>query len=152
MQTDRYQLRKSESPLKPWVIFDTHSPKQEDAVLYRFTSKRQANAFMAMLLAEQGVMVPREITPHKYITGEWVHFFPGDKHERLSRVVLDTQARKLVHLQVQVNRAVRDEYRQPTSVEISVLEELFTTTHSDLFYDPMAFGLCGTDALPAWAT
>ncbi|MBB3105234.1 hypothetical protein [Azomonas macrocytogenes] len=148
MQTDRFQLRKSESPLKPWVIVDIHSPKQEDPVLYRFTSKRQANAFMGMLLA---VTVQRPTNPHKYIAGEWCHFFPGDKHERLARAVLDAHARKLAFLQVLENRAIRDSYHQPTSVEFDNLQDSLVNANGKLFDDPMAFGLYGTDDLPAWA-
>lgn len=40
---------------------------------------------------------------------------------------------------------------QPISVEFSALKELLTMPHSDHFYDPVAFGLCETDYLPAWA-
>jgi hypothetical protein len=35
-----------------WVVEDTQSPRAEDAVVYRFASRRKACAFVGMLVAE----------------------------------------------------------------------------------------------------
>lgn len=53
MQAQRFQISKSESPKKPWVVEDTSAPRYEDPVLYRFSSKRKAQEFVAMLESEQ---------------------------------------------------------------------------------------------------
>jgi hypothetical protein len=47
---NRWTITKSESG--KWVVEDTHSPRAEDPVLYRFTSQSKARAFVAMLVAE----------------------------------------------------------------------------------------------------
>lgn len=47
---DRFIITKSESG--KWVVEDTHSPRAEDPVVYRFPSQRKARAFVAMLAAE----------------------------------------------------------------------------------------------------
>ncbi len=53
MTDNRFAIYKSESPMKPWVVLDNSSNPQEDAVLYRFTSKVEAEAFRQMLENER---------------------------------------------------------------------------------------------------
>ena len=53
MATERFTLFKSDGQSKrPWIIEDTASPKLEDPRLYHFSSKRKAEEFKAMLMAE----------------------------------------------------------------------------------------------------
>jgi hypothetical protein len=47
---NRWTITKSESG--KWIVEDTHSPRAEDPVLYRFPSRAKAQAFVAMLVAE----------------------------------------------------------------------------------------------------
>jgi hypothetical protein len=49
-EMDRWTITKSESG--KWVVEDTHSARAEDPVLYRFSSRAKAVAFVAMLVAE----------------------------------------------------------------------------------------------------
>ncbi|MGI1188136.1 hypothetical protein ACRCRN_29145 [Pseudomonas aeruginosa] len=53
MTKERFEIRKSESIKKPWLVEDTHSNRAEDPVIYLFSSKKKAEAFKAMLMAEQ---------------------------------------------------------------------------------------------------
>lgn len=50
---ERFEIRKSHSSKKPWLVEDTHSDRAEDPVMYHFTSRKKAEAFKAMLIAEQ---------------------------------------------------------------------------------------------------
>lgn len=51
----RFTLRKNEGPTKkPWVVEDTHADPAEDAVIYHFTSKLQAERFKSEMDAEYG--------------------------------------------------------------------------------------------------
>jgi hypothetical protein len=54
MATERFDLRKSHSRKKPWIVEDTASDPNEDAVIYHFASKKQAEDFKAMMIAEHG--------------------------------------------------------------------------------------------------
>jgi hypothetical protein len=54
MKKERFELRKSHSQKKPWVVEDTASDPNEDAVLYHFTSEKKAKDFKAMMVAEHG--------------------------------------------------------------------------------------------------
>lgn len=54
MAKERFDLRKSHSRKKPWVVEDTASDPNEDAVLYHFASKKEAEDFKAMMVAEHG--------------------------------------------------------------------------------------------------
>lgn len=49
---ERFEIRKSHSPKKSWLVEDTHANPAEDPVLYHFTSRKKAVAFRDMLLAE----------------------------------------------------------------------------------------------------
>jgi hypothetical protein len=52
MQTERFQVRKSPSTKNPWLVEDTHADPAEDPVLYHFPSKKKAEDFKAMMIAE----------------------------------------------------------------------------------------------------
>jgi hypothetical protein len=52
MPTERFQISKSQSVKKPWIVEDTQSDPAEDAVIYHFTTKKKAEAFKAMMVAE----------------------------------------------------------------------------------------------------
>ena len=53
MSKERFDIRKSHSSKKPWLVEDTHSDRAEDPVIYHFTSRKKAEAFKAMLIAER---------------------------------------------------------------------------------------------------
>lgn len=53
MSKERFEIRKSHSSKKPWLVEDTHSDRAEDPVIYHFTSRKKAEAFKAMLIAER---------------------------------------------------------------------------------------------------
>ena len=49
---ERFEIRKSHSSKKPWLVEDTHANPAEDPVLYHFTSRKKAESFRDMLVAE----------------------------------------------------------------------------------------------------
>lgn len=50
--TDRWPISHLGCGKKPWVITDTSTNPAEDATLYRFSSRKKADAFKQMLVDE----------------------------------------------------------------------------------------------------
>lgn len=84
------------------------------------------------------------------IVGTWSHLFDDDKGERLTRIVLDASNRKLIHIEVQANRAIPDSYRKPTRREFDDVVDSLVSANVELFDSPDDFGLQATKELPAW--
>jgi hypothetical protein len=52
MQTERFQISKSHSVKRPWIVEDTQTDPAEDPVIYHFNTKKMAEDFKAMMVAE----------------------------------------------------------------------------------------------------
>ena len=87
--------------------------------------------------------------PVNLIVGTWSHLFKDG--ERLTRIVLDAGTYKLIHLDVQVNRAINNHYRAATANELADVEDSLVNANGDLFDNPAGFGLEAAYELPAWA-
>ncbi|MPQ69495.1 hypothetical protein [Pseudomonas sp. MWU12-2323] len=92
------------------------------------------------------------INPPSLLVGTWDHLFDGDKGERTTRIVLDASTYKLIHMEVQANRAIIDSYRKATLPEIKDVEDSLVNANAELFDSPEEFGLQATSELPAWAS
>lgn len=88
--------------------------------------------------------------PANLIVGTWSHLF--EDGERLTRIALDTGTYKLIHLEVQVNRAINDHYRAATAIEFADVEDSLVNANGDLFDEPEDFGLDAASELPEWAS
>lgn len=52
MQTERFQISKSHSVKRPWIVEDTQTDPAEDPVIYHFKTKKMAEDFKALMVAE----------------------------------------------------------------------------------------------------
>lgn len=89
--------------------------------------------------------------PVAYITGDWGHIFDGDQSERLTRIVIDAQSRKLIRMEVQRNRSVNNSYTEASRIEVADVEDSLVNANSEVFDTPADFGLISTNDLPDWA-
>ncbi len=86
-----------------------------------------------------------------YLSGHWNHMFKGEEHERMTRVVIDVEAKKLVFAQVQRIRSITSSYSEALQPEMLDLADSIENANSDLFDDPSDFGLVVTEGIPEWA-
>lgn len=61
VNTERFQVIKSVSVKMPWMVEDTHSDPCEDPVQYHFKSKKKAEAFKDMMVAERTTHKPKNL-------------------------------------------------------------------------------------------
>lgn len=87
----------------------------------------------------------------KYLSGNWGHIFDGEQHERMTRIVVDVDAQKLVFAQVQRIRSMESSYKEAELAEMADLEDSLLNGNSELFDDPAGYGLIVTEGLPGWA-
>lgn len=87
----------------------------------------------------------------KYLSGNWGHIFDGEQQERMTRIVVDADAQKLVFAQVQRIRSMESSYKEAVREEMADLEDSLLNGNSELFDYPEGFGLIVTEGLPEWA-
>ena len=88
----------------------------------------------------------------RFITGDWGHLFLGDKSERMTRILFDATADKLLRLDVQDNRALQNSYRPASREELAEVEDSLINGNIEVFDSPEDFGLLAVDTLPYWVT
>ncbi|MBM5458664.1 hypothetical protein H8F21_13925 [Pseudomonas sp. P66] len=87
----------------------------------------------------------------KYLSGNWSHIFDGEEHERMTRIVVDAETKKLVFAQVQRIRSMSTSYSEAHPAEMKDLEDSILNANCEVFDDPADYGLTGTEAMPGWA-
>lgn len=94
----------------------------------------------------------QKVTPMtKYLNGYWGHIFEGEEHERMTRIVIDADAQKLVFAQIQRIRSMDSSYKEAERAEMADLQDSLLNGNSELFDDPAGHGLTVTEGLPDWA-
>lgn len=86
-----------------------------------------------------------------YLSGYWGHIFEGEEQERMTRVVVDAEGRKLVLVLIQRIKSIESTYSEASTAEMHDLEDSLLNANDDLFEAPEEHGLIRTDGLPDWA-
>lgn len=91
------------------------------------------------------------MTTARFITGEWAHIFEGERSDRQTRILINAETHTLLEAKVQRNRSILDSFTPATRHEMADIQDSLVNSNSELFDNPVDYGLEYANDPPAWA-